>query len=256
MTRVWHRPSWFALALLLVGVALFVRLGLWQLDRMQQKRSILDAATAAIAERRPAPLSKTAYDASRTHDYDWTEGTGAFAGSDPILLDDQVRNGQAGLRVYRVFYMDKPDWSLGGNLLVDLGWVPWPPNRQLPDLKFPVTNRIDVRGLLSPPPSSGIPLGPGFVRQSHAWLATRIDTAALAPQILAWTPNFTPPLAPRVLRLDPALPIGFERDLDVLPNTMPPERHAAYAFQWFALAVAALAIFIVRHWRKVDNAKK
>src|ERR1700742_1722785 len=125
MTRTWHRPSWFAIVLTLAGAALFARLGVWQLDRMQQKRAILAAATAAIAERTPSPLSQTAYDATRAHDYDWTEGTGAFAGTDPILLDDQVRNGRAGLRVYRLFYMEKPDRSLGGNILVGLGWVPW-----------------------------------------------------------------------------------------------------------------------------------
>ena len=50
-----------------------------------------------------------------------------------------------------------------------------------------------------------------------------------------------PTLAPRVLKLDPALPIGYTRDLDILPNTLPPERHLGYAVQWFGLA---LAVFI------------
>jgi cytochrome oxidase assembly protein ShyY1 len=56
------------------------------------------------------------------------------------------------------------------------------------------------------------------------------------------------------LLTDPAPSSGFVREWT--PNVMPPERHAAYAFQWFALAVATIAIFIVRHWRKVDNAEK
>ena len=50
-----------------------------------------------------------------------------------------------------------------------------------------------------------------------------------------------PTLAPRVLKLDPALPLGYTRDLDILPNTLPPERHLGYAVQWFGLA---LAVFI------------
>ena len=52
------------------------------------------------------------------------------------------------------------------------------------------------------------------------------------------------PLAARVLRLDPALPIGFARDLDVLPNTLPPERHRGYALQWFGLSATLLAITV------------
>ena len=46
-----------------------------------------------------------------------------------------------------------------------------------------------------------------------------------------------PSLAPRVLQLDPALPLGYARDLDMLPNTLPPERHLGYAVQWFGLAL-------------------
>jgi len=40
------------------------------------------------------------------------------------------------------------------------------------------------------------------------------------------------------------------------PNVMPPPRHRAYAVQWFAFAIVALAIFVGQHWRKVDNATK
>ena len=57
-------------------------------------------------------------------------------------------------------------------------------------------------------------------------------------------------LPPRVLRLDPALPIGYARNLDVLPNTQPPSRHLGYAVQWFALAAAVLATAAVLTFRK------
>ena len=48
-------------------------------------------------------------------------------------------------------------------------------------------------------------------------------------------------LSPRLLKLDPALPGGYTRDLEILPNTLPPQRHLGYAVQWFGLA---LAVFI------------
>jgi cytochrome oxidase assembly protein ShyY1 len=53
-------------------------------------------------------------------------------------------------------------------------------------------------------------------------------------------------LAPRVLRLDPTVPIGYPRDLNLLTNTLPPERHRGYAVQWFGLAFATLitALFL------------
>src|SRR3546814_3794695 len=45
-------------------------------------------------------------------------------------------------------------------------------------------------------------------------------------------------------------PLGYARDLDVLPNTLPPERHLGYAVQWFALALAVLAIAALLTFRK------
>ncbi len=59
-------------------------------------------------------------------------------------------------------------------------------------------------------------------------------------------------MLPRILLSDPDPASGFVREWT--PNVMPPERHAAYAFQWFALAIAVAAAFVVVHWRKVDNA--
>jgi cytochrome oxidase assembly protein ShyY1 len=56
-----------------------------------------------------------------------------------------------------------------------------------------------------------------------------------------------------VLRLDPALPLGYARDLQLLANTLPPERHRGYAVQWFALAAAVLATALILTFRKARN---
>ncbi|MDG6348912.1 SURF1 family cytochrome oxidase biogenesis protein, partial [Luteimonas sp. 8-5] len=62
-------------------------------------------------------------------------------------------------------------------------------------------------------------------------------------------------LSPRVLKLDPAqsLPAdgpAYARDLDILPNTLPPDRHLGYAVQWFGLALAVLVTALVVTFRK------
>jgi surfeit locus 1 family protein len=83
-------------------------------------------------------------------------------------------------------------------------------------------------------------------KQPQTWLATRIDLPAIAAQLgLEQVP-----LAPRVLRLDPALPLGYARDLDLLPNTLPPSRHLGYAVQWFAMALTVLLIATLLHVRR------
>jgi cytochrome oxidase assembly protein ShyY1 len=100
--------------------------------------------------------------------------------------------------------------------------------------------RLD--GLLLPPPSAGLRVGPPGQRLADGrWLLTRLDPAELSSVL-----GLEQPLLERILRPDPADRIGYTRSLDVLSNTLPPEKHRGYAVQWFALAaaVAFVAVFL------------
>ncbi|WP_132998761.1 SURF1 family protein [Luteimonas arsenica] len=222
--------GWLAALLAIAG---FSALGHWQLGRQQEKQLMLDQVAATVAAKSPRPLAIAA-DGARAGVYDWAAGGGRFAEAPAVLLDNQQREGRAGVRVYRAFVPD------GGAapLLVELGWLPLPGDRRLPEVPRPV-GQHDIAGLLAPPPAHGI--GPaGFAVQGDgSLLAVGLDPAALAPALRL------PGLAPRVLKLDPDAAIGYARDLDILPNTLPPERHLGYAVQWFALALAVLATAIV-----------
>jgi cytochrome oxidase assembly protein ShyY1 len=41
-----------------------------------------------------------------------------------------------------------------------------------------------------------------------------------------------------------------ERDLDILANTLTPQRHLGYAVQWFGLAIMVLVVALVLTLRK------
>ena len=195
------------LPLLLLGLLLsagLARLGLWQLQRGDEKAAMLAGVQAVLAERRPLPLAQ----AARPAGYTWAAGRGHFLPGPVLLLDNQRRGDAVGVQVLAPFQPQS-----GPPLLVELGW------------------------LALPPPASGIALGPDHVAQGLNWLLSRVDLPALRAASGL-------PLAARVLRLDPALPIGFARDLDVLPNTLPPERHRGYALQWFGLSATLLAITV------------
>jgi len=229
--------GWWLLALLVAaGLA---SLGAWQLGRMHQKQALLDAVQQVLDQRRPQPLALAA-DAARTRDYDWASGAGRFIDAPAVLLDNQQRDERPGVRAYRVF---QPAATGAAPLLVELGWLPLPGNRQLPDVPRP-SGEVQVAGLLAPPPSHGILAAVVAQQPAGQLLATGLDAPALREQLRQ------PSLAPRVLKLDPAAPLGYARDLDVLPNTLPPERHLGYAVQWFALALAVLAIAALLTFRK------
>ncbi|MCF7222127.1 SURF1 family protein [Marilutibacter chinensis] len=226
--------------LAVAAMVLFANLGLWQSRRAAEKQAMLDAAQAVLAERRPA-VPAQALDPGRARGYDWVELEGGFAPRRPLLLDNQIREGRPGVRVYRMFHPRQH-----AEILIDLGWLPVDGNRTLPVIGPAEPGPLRIRGLLAPPPSPGLALGPPMVERDGVWLMTRLDMAAVKEAI--GDPEL--PLAPRVLRLDPQLELGYERDLELLANTLPPEKHRGYAVQWFALALAVLATALILTFRR------
>ncbi len=235
MTRQ-HTAGWAGWVLALAVAALFCGFGSWQLQRMHEKQALL----AQLPPGRDAavPLAAAARAPQTLH---WVKDRLEFLPG-TVLLDNQLRDGRAGVKVYQ------PARALAGPVvLVDLGWLPLPADRQLPAITAQQGWR-DLEGLWAPAPSSGLALGPALVAtgQPEVWLATRIDLAVIGTQL--WSGRMQ--LAPRVLRVDPGLPLGYARDLQLLPNTLPPSRHLGYAVQWFGLALAVLAIAAILHWRR------
>ena len=188
---------------------------------------MLAQVARATADRTPSAITRAALQAELG--YSWVSGPGRFRSAPVLLLDNQRRGDQVGVHVFAIF-----DAEAAGSLLVDLGWLRLPGDRRLPSVTVP-PGRLILSGLLSPPPASGLALGPDHVVSSPGtWLLGRVDVGQLRAALRTG-------LAPRVLRLDPTLPIGYPRDLDILPNTLPPEQHRGYAVQWFGLALAVLA---------------
>lgn len=229
--------------LALGAVVLFASLGRWQLARMHEKQAKLDAAAQALDRSHPQPLL-LASDARRGAAYDWSTGSGAILDA-TVWLDNQMRAGRAGVRMYCVLLPDDGVQAV----LVDAGWWPLAPDRTLPVFGCPRGRAVAVRGLLAPAPSSGLEHGDALAPAGpRRWLATRLAPPAIAREL-----KLSTGIAPRVLRLDPDRGPGDagvmlapgERDLEILPNTIPPERHLGYAVQWFGLALTVFVIAVV-----------
>ena len=234
-----NRPGRLGFALAAIaGIALFAALGAWQWQRGIEKQAMLVEISDLLAVRDPKPLEGLLEQDSRN--LVWVSGAGEFAPRGPLLLDNQMRAGRAGVRAYRLFTVE----GEATPLLVDLGWLPLPADRTLPPIATPI-GRIAIRGLLAPPPSAGIALGSGIAKVDEGWLLTRIDMNAIAAAA-----DLPKAPAARVLRLDPDLPLGYERDLDILANTLPPERHRGYAVQWWGLAATVLVVWLVLGFRR------
>lgn len=209
----------------------FASLGRWQWQRGEEKAALLQDWQAALAGP-DIPLPRALQEQNLLPQR--VTGEGRFTGPF-VLQDNQRHDGRIGLRYFRAMRV----CCDGQTVLVDLGWRPWGEARQLPE-PAELPESTNVSGLLVPWPGQGIAMGEDAwnVSPANEVLLLRIDRDTLNQRLGL-------ELSGRLLRLDPQLKIGFERNLEALPNTLPPERHRGYAVQWFGLALTVLIVYVV-----------
>lgn len=224
------RPGWALTAVLAVLGLVFLSLGNWQRERAQGK----DISQAAFDT---APLV-TSLGGSPP---DWARAvlTGRLDLARHLLLDNKLYRGRAGVHVLTPLELAQS----GELVLINRGWLPLPPDRSaLPEIPTP-GDLIEVRGRLAPISQPGVQLGEPAALQPDRWPQLmvypdwdRIETA-LGREV-----------HDKVLYLDADHDAGFE-DRNWTPFTMGPDRHRAYAVQWYGLAITALVIWLVLGFR-------
>ncbi len=238
-----RKPSWWAVALMLAGVAIFVRLGVWQLHRADYKEQLLHLfATASTAPL--VPFGTVAHGVSE-HVYPHVGVRGHFLQGRDYLLDDQIHANRLGVQVYAPFVVSGSDRVL----LVDLGFLPRTRAHELPHLPPLKQGEVVIEGLYAKPPRAGLKLGGNRLPDQHGWpkLSIYINLEQIGVDLGRR-------LFPRVLLIDPDPHSIYVRQW--VPDTMPPSRHRAYAFQWFTFAAAAIAIFVILHRRRPGKRRK
>jgi cytochrome oxidase assembly protein ShyY1 len=242
MIRI-RRPSVFAVLLTVCGVALFCMLGVWQLRRAAYKEVVF--ARFRHAADAPFVGLSSVPDRHRADAYSHVKVAGTFDGTKAYLLDNQMRSGRLGVMVFVPF---EPEGS-SRLLLVDLGFLAkmGPDATQLPDLPPIPEHVMTLTGIYAPPPLPGLKLGGNPLLREKTWpkLVTWIDPRAIAADLHA-------AVYPHVLLSDPDPRSAYIRSWTA--NVMPPERHRAYALQWFSFAIAAIVMFFVLHRQKRETA--
>ncbi|HEX7341875.1 MAG TPA: SURF1 family protein [Rhodanobacteraceae bacterium] len=232
-----RKPAWWAVLVTVIGVLIFVRLGIWQLHRAVYKEQLMHLfATSSMQP--VVPFAKVEPGVA-DHDYPHVSVRGHFIQGHEYLLDDQTHANRLGVQVYAPFVVDGADRVL----LVDLGFLPRTRTDALPDLPPVKAGELDLEGLYAKPPRAGLKLGGNRLPKEQHWpkLVIYISLGQIGVDL-------EQRMFPRVLLLDPDPDVAYVRQW--VPDTMPPARHRAYAFQWFTFAAAAIAIFVILNRRK------
>jgi surfeit locus 1 family protein len=234
--REFAPPAW-GVALVTIGVAVFVSLGYWQLGRAHEKQALFDAFMQGSQD----TVDATGLGFDELARYQHVRLRGAYDATRQILLDNMPSvTGRPGFRVLTPF--ERADGR--GWVLVDRGWVPLGATREdLPDVTVGVRER-EVSGILDVLPIPGMRVGPAAAPGNHDWPRVLLfPTEADVESALGID------VEPRIVLLDAGAPDGFERKWRPALG-FGPERHLGYAIQWFAFALVAMVIFIALNLRR------
>ena len=219
-------PSLGLSFLTLLGITLFISLGVWQLKRADEKRAIL-TAQAVFLKRAPVAWQPGS-SLPKQHERITLEGH--FLSS-VVLLDNQHHQHQFGYHVLSPLVLNDNQV-----VMIDRGWVPaGQPRTVLPHIKTP-DHTLKLSGTAYYPSEKQWILGEAIeVKQPNLAIIELIDTH-LINHFLHKS------VYPFIIRLNEDAPHGYKRSWVAV--SMPPERHDAYAFQWFAVALTIFILFI------------
>jgi surfeit locus 1 family protein len=245
-----HRNVLLGVAVLLLA-ALFVRLGIWQLDRLHQRRATNRGLAAALA--RPAiPLDSAALARIEANPKAFANRrvrvAGTYLARGQVLLRARTLDGRPGVHVVTPLAVAGTPWTV----LVNRGWT------YAPDGATPAPPPADepgprtVEGVLQEIPvgdDGGLPStartgGVALVTLRHLDLLTlRARTPGrLLPMSVQQLPSPASP-ATRVVPGDGVLHRVPLPAMDEGP-------HLGYALQWFSFAAIALGGYLVLLFRR------
>jgi surfeit locus 1 family protein len=223
---------------------MLIALGMWQLDRSEQKRAFLKEQERALATE-TLHLSTAIEHNTEALRYRNVDVTGRYDVAHQFLIDNQISDGKAGYFVLTPFILT------GGTkaVLVNRGWIPLNRNRSiLPDLQINKAEAI-IAGRINNFPSVGIKLA-GAEIPTEGWpsIVQVVDS-----DVLAKKSGY--PLFQFQIELAKELPDGYKREWHT-STIMQPEQHTAYAIQWFALALTLTILFIWYSFKNNDAKSK
>jgi len=229
------QPNKKLLVLMFFLFPLLIFLGFWQLDRADEKSAIV-AAFSANQQAAPADVKALLAGGNQQYRSAWL--TGALDSSRQIVLDNRVKNGRPGYEILEPMSVKGLEADgLPQAMLVNRGWVPASLDRsQLPEVE-PVVGEVQVRGFLYHNLRGGYRVD------------DQITVVRQWPSRVGWISVeragelFGEPFYEYQLRLDSDSVGSLETGWVTV--AVQPEKHTAYAVQWFVMAAVLLVMTLI-----------
>lgn len=244
MTTVKINPAGVLASLMVLAVALgCVRLGFWQLDRLEQRRE----RNREVAVRMAAPpLHVSAPIADPDAAYRRARARGRFDHARTVILGGRSHRGAPGVHILTPLLVEERP---GAAIIVNRGWVPSPDAASVDLTALPAPESATVDGVLLP------------LSNADAAAAAYIEEDGRDQSRLVFRPDAE--------RLRGLLPYDFgvvylqalpraDRSAEEYPLPLPePEasegNHLGYALQWFSFAAIAVIGWLVLVARRGED---
>jgi surfeit locus 1 family protein len=216
--------------------ALFVRLGVWQLHRLAERRVYNHVVASRLADA-AMPLGAVPSDTAQNH-YRRVRFSGTFDFAHEIVLIDRVRDGAPGVDLVTPVHPDSGE--LGDTaVLINRGWVYSPDGMSVDGARWREPAHVS---------------GTGYVIEFEAWEGPAespdhpgefrwLDRAAIERSLGYPIAAYALVLEPDAQAATAATPAtnGPRVPMRVPPPPLDEGPHLSYAIQWFSFALIALA---------------
>lgn len=229
------RPALWPTLISLPILVLSVGLGIWQLERREWKREILDRiATNQAAE--PLTLDALLQGDPLRHEYGRVKLSGTFLYDKEFYLAARSLRNKVGQQVVVPVRTDD-----GRVVLFDRGWIPQEKKDPAQRAAGQLPGRVELTGIVRRNQERR-QFAPENVPDKNVWfhvdvpLMRRMAGASPDPRLDTFfldadgTPN------------PGGLPVGGQTRLDI------PNDHLQYAITWFLIALALAGVYLAYHW--------
>ena len=229
------RPALWPTLISLPILVLSLSLGVWQMERREWKRDILDRLTTNQAAA-PMPLDDLLRGDPLRHEYGRVKIAGSFVHDKEFHLAARSLKNKVGLQLVTPFKTDD-----GRILLFNRGWIPSEKKEPAKRAEGQGTGRVELTGIVRRNQERR-QFAPENVPDKNVWF--HVDVPLM--RRLAGAP---PDLKLDAFFLDAdaapnpgVVPIGGQTRLDI------PNDHLKYAITWFLMVLALAGVYLAYHW--------
>jgi len=242
LTQLFSRKWWWTTLLVLAAIGVMIRLGIWQLDRLEQRRAF-NAHVLAGQNAPPLELTQnTIAESLETMEYRTVTVEGEYDVDNQVALRNRVWHGELGYDLLTPLKISGTDKAI----LINRGWVPATAYAPGGDQSYPARGVVTVTGIIrlsqskpdfggidDPTPRAGEIL-PVWNLANVAAIATQIPYPIL-PVYIQRGPEESLPAEANDWT-DEYLPFPGLPEIEITEGP-----HMGYALQWFTFA-AILAV--------------